>query len=72
MEIIINLTEEEFKAAEEYSKSRGVLLSEAMKQVFFEKVEDEYDIAIADEALRKYDVDHKSYSHEELKKILGL
>lgn len=43
-----------------------------MKQVFFKKIEDEYDVAIADKALRKYDVDHKSYSHEELKKILGL
>ena len=72
MVISIRMTEEEKKLADAYAKLNGVSLSETIKRAFFEKIEDEYDIALADMALREYEKDPKTYSHEEVKKMLGL
>lgn len=72
MVISIRMTEEEKKLANAYAQLNGISLSEAIKRAYFEKIEDEYDIALADAALRDYEKDHKTYSHEEIKKMLGL
>lgn len=72
MVVSIRMTEEEKALADAYAKLNGVSLSEAIKRAYFEKIEEEYDIALADMALREYDKDHKSFSHEEVKKLLGL
>lgn len=66
------MTEEEKKLAEAYAKLNGTSLSEAIKRTFFDKIEEEYDIAIADAALREYEKNPKTYSLEELKKELDL
>ena len=72
MVISIRMTNEEKELATAYAKLNGASLSEAMKRAYFEKIEDEYDIALADERLREYEKNPKTYSHEEIKKILGL
>ena len=72
MVISIRMTDEEKQLADAYAKLNGVSLSEAIKRAFFNEIEEEYDIALADEALREYEKDHKTYTHEEVKKILGL
>ena len=72
MVISIRMTDEEKRLADAYARLNGVSLSEAIKRAYFEKIEDEYDIALADAALRDYEKDHKTYSHEEIKKMLGL
>ena len=62
MAFSIRLTEEERKHAERYGKIQSVLLGEAFKQALFEKIEDEYDIAVAEEAYKEYvDSGKKSY-----------
>ena len=72
MVISIRMTEEEKQLADAYAKLNGVSLSEAIKRAFFDEIEEEYDIALADAALKEYEKDHKTYSHEEVKKMLGL
>lgn len=72
MIVSIRMTEEEKQLAEAYSKLNGTTLSESIKRAFFEKIEDEYDIALADAALREYEKNPKTYTHEELKKLLDL
>ena len=72
MAFSIRLTEVERKLAESYAKLHSISLSEAFKGALFEKIEDEYDIALADMALREYEKNPKTYSHEEVKKMLGL
>ena len=72
MVISIRMTEEEKQLADAYAKLNGVSLSEAIKRAYFEKIEEEYDIALADEAMREYEKNPKTYSHEEIKKMLGL
>lgn len=72
MSFSIRLSAEEKNLAESYSKLHGLSLGEAFKKALFEKIEDEYDISIADEAYREFQKNPKTYSHEEVKEILGL
>ena len=72
MVVSIRMTQEEKELADAYAKLNGVSLSEAIKRAYFEKIEDEYDIALADEALKKYKKNPVTYSHEEVKKMFGL
>ncbi len=54
MAFSIRLTEEEKKLASSYAALHAMSLGEAFKQALFEKIEDEYDIAIADAAYQEY------------------
>ena len=54
MAFSIRLTEEERSLAESYAKLHSFSLSEAFKKALFEKIEDEYDIAIARDAYDEY------------------
>ena len=72
MVISIRMTEEEKQLADAYARLNGTTLSDAIKRAYFEKIEDEYDIALADAALREYENNPKTYTHEEIKKMLGL
>ena len=50
MAFSIRLTEQEKTLANSYAKLHALSLGEAFKQALFEKIEDEYDIAIGEEA----------------------
>ena len=50
----IRLNKEEQALADSYSKLHGASIGTLMKNAFFEKIEDEYDIAVAEEAYRQY------------------
>ena len=50
----IRLLAEEKRIAESYAKMRSMSLEEAFKQALFERIEDEYDIAVAAEAYAEY------------------
>ncbi len=54
MAFSIRLTEEERNLAESYAKLHSLSIGEAFKRALFEKIEDEYDIAIAAEAYEEY------------------
>ena len=54
MAFSIRLTEEERNLAESYAKLHSFSLSEAFKRALFEKIEDEYDIAVAESAYKDY------------------
>lgn len=54
MAFSIRLTDEEKRLADSYAKLHSLPLGEAFKRALFEKIEDEYDIAVADEAYREY------------------
>lgn len=72
MSFSIRLTPEEKKLAESYAKMHSTTVSEAFRRALFEKIEDEYDIAVADEAYKEYKANPKTYSHEDVKKMLDL
>lgn len=72
MVISIRMTDEEKRLANSYAKLSGLSLSEVIKKSFFERIEDEYDVALMDSALKEYENNPKTYTLEELKKELGL
>ena len=73
MAFSIRLTDKEKALAESYSKLHSISVGEAFKQALFEKIEDEYDIALADIAYNEYLASGKqSRPIEELWKELDL
>lgn len=73
MAFSIRLTEQEKKLADSYARLHSISLGEAFKQALFEKIEEEYDIAVYDEAYKEYENSGKeSRPIEELWKELDL
>lgn len=73
MAFSIRLTDEERQLADSYAKLHSISIGEAFKKALFEKIEDEYDIAIANEAYEEYLKDgKKSTPIEKLWKDLDL
>ena len=69
----IRLNEEERLLANSYARLHAMSLGEAFKRALFEKIEDEYDIRIAEEAYNEYAKDgKKSEPIEDLWKELDL
>ncbi len=73
MAFSIRLTEEEKRLAESYAKMHSVSVGEAFKRALFERIEDEYDLTIAEEAYNEFVADGmKSRPIEELWSELDL
>ena len=73
MAFSIRLTQDEKLLADSYAKLHSMSLGDAFKRALFDKIEEEYDIALADEAYRDYVASgKKSYSFDEAKEKLGL
>ncbi len=73
MSFSIRLSEEERSLAESYAKLHALSLGEAFKKALFEKIEDEYDIAVGEEAYAEYvEGGRKSRPISELWKELNL
>lgn len=72
MSFSIRLSDEEKRLAESYAKIHGFSLGEAFKKALFEKIEDEYDIALGDLSYEEYLKNPVSYSMDEVKKELDL
>lgn len=68
--IILNKQEE--KLFRSYSKVHGCSLEDALKNALLEKIEEEYDIALAHLAYNEYSKDPQTISHEDLMKELNL
>lgn len=73
MAFSIRLTDEERKLAESYSKIHSISLGEAFKRALFEKIEDEFDLTVAEEAHNEYvKTGKKSQPIEKLWDDLGI
>lgn len=73
MAFSIRLSEEEKNLAASYAKIHSLSLGEAFKKALFDRIEDEYDIALADEAYAEYIRDgQKSAPIDKLWKDCGL
>lgn len=70
MSFSMRLTDEERNLAESYAKLHSMSLAEAFKRALFEKIEDEYDLAVYEEAYEEYLKDPVTYTHEEVWRML--
>ena len=74
MSVSVRLSEEETTLFKDYAAIKGMSVSEMIRRSVLERIEDEFDIAIAiaEEAYRNYRKNPKTYSHDEAwKEILG-
>ena len=62
----IRMSEAEYRALAKYAKATSISMNQAMKNAFFEKLEDEYDIELFDAAYSEYLNDSKTYSLKEV------
>ena len=73
MSFSIRLTEQEKNLAESYAKLHSISLGEAFKRALFERIEDEYDVTVAQDAYKEYVEDgRKSRPISELWRELDL
>ena len=73
MAFSIRMNEEEKALAESYAELHAMSLGEAFKRALFERIEEEYDISLANEAYQEYkNTGCKSRPIEELWKELNL
>jgi len=54
MSFSIRLTDEEKAIAESFAKLHSISLGEAFKRCLFERIEEEYDVMVAEEAFTEY------------------
>jgi predicted DNA-binding protein len=70
--ISLRVTEEEKGWIEGYAKLQGASVSDAIKEAFFEKLEDEYDLKVAlEHEKEKAAGNMKYYTLDEVKEMLG-
>lgn len=73
MAFSIRLNEEEKSLAESYARLHSITIGEAFKKALFEKIEDEFDLCVAEVAYKEYiDSGKESRPFSELKKELDL
>ncbi len=69
----MRLTPEERNLVESYAKLHAITVADAFKRSLFEKIEDEYDVTVAEQAYNEYrDSGKKSRPISELWKELDL
>lgn len=68
----IRLNTQAEKELKEIAKFEGISVSEYVRKIINEKLEDMYDIKLADEAYAEHMKDPVSYSHDEVKDMLGI
>lgn len=71
-EIKISLTEEGKDLINKYSKIKNISQKEFIKQAIIEKIEDEEDKKSLSTRKKEYEKDKTTYSHNEMKILLGL
>jgi hypothetical protein len=68
----VRMSEEEYKTLEAYAKTHGVSLNKAIKDAFFDMLEDQYDLEVFDKAYAAYQKDPVTYTSDEVEKELGI
>lgn len=68
----IRVTDEEKLALERYAKFNNKSVSEVLKEAFFDKLEDEYDIRCADEAYKEFLDNPSTVTSKEMMERYGL
>ncbi|MGI6152335.1 MAG: type II toxin-antitoxin system RelB family antitoxin [Christensenellaceae bacterium] len=72
MPVSVRFNEEENRFIREYAKMMGISVSELIRKATLEQIEDELDLKIGEDAYKEYLANPVTYTHEEMKKELGL
>lgn len=72
MAISIRLSDKDTELIKRYAKLNNISVSDLARIAVLEKIEDEYDLRVCEEAMEEYKVNPKTYSLEEVEKELDL
>lgn len=72
MPIFIEISDKELELMNEYAEHNDITVSEAMRKVIFERIEDQFDIFLYEKAFGEYEKSAKIYTLTEAKAMLGI
>lgn len=72
MTISLRLSDEDTELFKKYAQMNGISVSELVRQSVIERIEDEYDLKLYEEAMKEYQKNPVTYSLNEVEKELGL
>lgn len=72
MTISLRLNDEDTELIKAYAELNGITVSELIRRSVIERIEDEYDLKIYNQAMEEYRKNPVTYSHEEVGKMLGI
>lgn len=72
MTISLRLNNEDSLLFKKYAEMNGITISELVRQSVLQRIEDEYDLAVYQEAIAEYEKNPVTYSHEEVAKMLEI
>lgn len=72
MTISVRLNDKDTELIKAYAEINNISLSDLIRNAVLEKIEDEYDLKCYYEAMEEFKENPKTYSHEEVKRLLEL
>lgn len=72
MTISLRLTDEDTNLIKAYAELNGITVSEFLRRSALERIEDEFDLKAYEDAMKEYKKNPKTYSNEEVAKLLDL
>lgn len=68
----LRFSKEDDQLFRDYAKLKGVSINELFRQSAYEKIEAEVDLHLYEEAVKEFEKNPVVYTHDEVKKELGL
>lgn len=72
MTISLRLNDKEAMLFRRYAELNNISISELVRQSVMERIEDELDLQAYEKAMEEYKANPVTYSHNEVKEMLGL
>lgn len=70
MTVSVDFSDRDTEILEKYAASKNLSLSELVRQTLLEKIEDESDLQLFDEAMEEYRKDPVTFSQDEVERML--
>ena len=72
MTISVRLSDKDTELIKAYADMNNITISDLVRNAILEKIEDEYDLECYYEAMEEHKKNPKTYSHEEVKRMLEI
>lgn len=72
MVVSVRLNDADMELISKYAEMNGISVSALLRESVLERIEDEYDLKLYEEAMAEYLANPVTYSHEEVARLIGL
>jgi hypothetical protein len=70
--VSLSMSDDEIRLLKDYIKLRNISISDFIKENVLDKIESEVNLSTYNQALKEYNSDKISYSHDDVKEELGI